>query len=55
MSTHNICFCAEIRKQYLLDNPSYLELWSVAGEPTICHRLSSRLEKHPGPSCSKLR
>ena len=28
MSTHNICFCGEIRKKYLPDTNSYLDLWS---------------------------
>ena len=27
MSTHNICFCGEMRKKYLSGTPSYLELW----------------------------
>ena len=26
MSTHNICFCGEIRKKYYVNSPSYLYL-----------------------------
>ena len=26
MNTHNICFCGEIKKNCLTDNPSYLKL-----------------------------
>ena len=34
MSTHNMCFCGEI-KQYYVDTPSYLELFFMAVGPVI--------------------
>ena len=31
MSTHNICFCGEVKKKKFQDTPSYLELCECMG------------------------